>query len=53
MADDTSGKATSILPMGSLYELVLFVLSEIVVLELLKRTGKTFGEARDRHTNLE
>jgi 6-phospho-3-hexuloisomerase len=53
MADDTSGKATSILPMGSLYELVLFVLSEIVVLELLKRTGSTFGEARDRHTNLE
>ena len=53
MADDTSGKVTSILPMGSLYELVLFVLCEIVVLELLKRTGKTFGEARDRHTNLE
>jgi 6-phospho-3-hexuloisomerase len=53
MADDTGGKASSILPMGSLYELVLFVFSEIVVLELLKRTGKNFGEARDRHTNLE
>ena len=53
MADDTEGKASSILPMGSLYELVLFVFSEIVVLELLKRTGKHFGEARDRHTNLE
>jgi 6-phospho-3-hexuloisomerase len=53
MADDTGGKATSILPMGSLYELVLFVFSEIVVLELLKRTGKSFGQARDRHTNLE
>ena len=53
MADDASGQATSILPMGSLYELVLFVLSEIVVLELLQRTGKTFGQARDRHTNLE
>ena len=25
MADDTGGKASSILPMGSLYELVLFV----------------------------
>jgi 6-phospho-3-hexuloisomerase len=53
MADDTGGKATSVLPMGSLYELVLFVFSEIVVLELLKRTGRTFGHARDRHTNLE
>jgi 6-phospho-3-hexuloisomerase len=53
MADDIEGKATSVLPMGSLYELVLFVFSEIVVLELLKRTGRTFGQARDRHTNLE
>jgi 6-phospho-3-hexuloisomerase len=53
MANDTGGKATSVLPMGSLYELVLFVFSEIVVLELLKRTGRTFGQARDRHTNLE
>jgi hypothetical protein len=26
---------------------------EIVVLELLRRTGKTFGAARDGHTNLE
>ena len=53
MADDSGAKATSVLPMGSLYELVLFVFSEIVVLELLKRTGRTFGQARDRHTNLE
>jgi 6-phospho-3-hexuloisomerase len=53
MADDTEGKANSVLPMGSLYELALFVFNEIVVLELLKRTGKTFGQARDRHTNLE
>ena len=53
MADDTGARATSTLPMGSLYELVLFVFSEIVVLELLKRTGKGFGQARDRHTNLE
>jgi 6-phospho-3-hexuloisomerase len=53
MADDTESKATSVLPMGSLYELVLFVFSEIIILELLKRPGKTFGQARDRHTNLE
>jgi 6-phospho-3-hexuloisomerase len=53
MADDSEGKATSVLPMGSLFELVLFVFSELVVLELLKRTGRTFAQARDRHTNLE
>jgi 6-phospho-3-hexuloisomerase len=53
MADDTEGRAKSVLPMGSLYELVLFVFNEIVVLELLKRSGKTFDQARDRHTNLE
>jgi 6-phospho-3-hexuloisomerase len=53
MADDKEGQATSLLPMGSLFELVLFVFSEMVVLELLKRTGRTFGQARDRHTNLE
>jgi 6-phospho-3-hexuloisomerase len=53
MADDRSAKPSSILPMGSLYELAMFVFSEIVVLELLRRTGKSFGAARDRHTNLE
>ena len=26
---------------------------EIIVLELLRRTGKSFGAARDRPTNLE
>jgi len=31
----------------------MFVFGEISVLELLRRTGKSFGEARDRHTNLE
>ena len=50
---DQRAKAASILPMGSLYELAMFALFEIMVLELLTRTGKTFGEARDRHTNLE
>jgi 6-phospho-3-hexuloisomerase len=53
MADDQGGKAASILPMGSLFEFALFALGELVVLELLHRSGKTFGEARDRHTNLE
>ena len=29
------------------------LLFEIIVLELLGRTGKSSGAARDRHTNLE
>jgi 6-phospho-3-hexuloisomerase len=53
MADDRGKKMSSILPMGSLYELAMFVFFETVVLELLRRTGKTLGGARDRHTNLE
>ncbi|HEY5813332.1 MAG TPA: SIS domain-containing protein [Terrimicrobiaceae bacterium] len=53
MADDQKTTASSILPMGSLYELAMFALFEIIVLELLKRTGRTFGAARERHTNLE
>jgi 6-phospho-3-hexuloisomerase len=53
MADDQRIRATSVLPMGSLFELVMFVFGEISVLELLRRTGKSLGEARDRHTNLE
>jgi 6-phospho-3-hexuloisomerase len=53
MANDQGTKTSSILPMGSSYELAMFVIFEIVVLELLRRTGKTLGDARDRHTNLE
>jgi 6-phospho-3-hexuloisomerase len=53
MADDQRTKVPSVLPMGSLFELVMFVFGEISILELLRRTGKSFGEARDRHTNLE
>jgi 6-phospho-3-hexuloisomerase len=53
MADDQGTKTSSILPMGSLYELAMFAFFEIAVLELLRRTGNSFGAARDRHTNLE
>ena len=38
------------LPMARIDVVVLF---EIIVLELLGRTGRSFGAARDRHTNLE
>ncbi len=53
MADDFVAASKSTLTMGSVYELAMFVFSEGIILELLKRTGKTIGEARDRHTNLE
>ena len=39
--------------MGSLYELAMLVVFEIIVWQLLWRTGKSFGAANDRHTNLE
>jgi 6-phospho-3-hexuloisomerase len=53
MADDESTKTSSVLPLSSLYELAMLVLFEIMVSELLQRTGKSFGAARDRHTNLD
>jgi 6-phospho-3-hexuloisomerase len=53
MANDQGAEATSILPMGSLFELATFVFAELLVLEIVRQTGKTIGEARDRHTNLE
>jgi 6-phospho-3-hexuloisomerase len=53
MANDVGAAATSILPMGSLFELAMFLFGELLVLEIVKRTGKTMGEARDHHANLE
>jgi 6-phospho-3-hexuloisomerase len=53
MANDVGSAATSILPMGSLFELAMFYFGELLILEILKQTGKAIGEARDRHTNLE
>ena len=41
MADDQARK--QLWPMGSLYELAMLVLFEIIVLELLRRTGRSFG----------
>ena len=53
MANDTKGVATSILPMGSLFEIVQLIFFDLVVLELQKRTNQSFSEMRERHTNLE
>jgi 6-phospho-3-hexuloisomerase len=52
MADDR-GEAPSILPMGSVYEGVLFVLFEAMVLRLKEMLGVSAEAMRERHTNLE
>ncbi|HET9597068.1 MAG TPA: SIS domain-containing protein [Anaeromyxobacteraceae bacterium] len=52
MADDR-GAATSVLPMGSLYEGALYVLFEVMVLRLRDRLGVGAEAMRARHTNLE
>ena len=51
MARDVGG--SSILPMGSVYEGALFLLFEILVLELKTRLGETSETMRARHTNME
>ncbi|XP_042504209.1 3-hexulose-6-phosphate isomerase [Macadamia integrifolia] len=58
MADDhqpqlQSGNEPQLLPMGSLYEGVMFVLFEMVVFRLAKVLGQTPEAIRSRHTNLE
>jgi 6-phospho-3-hexuloisomerase len=52
MADD-SGPATSVLPMGSLYEGALYVLFELLILSLRERLGISAEAMRANHTNLE
>lgn len=53
MLDDRDGQPASILPMGSQYELCLFVLTELVILELSRHLGITFMEMRARHANIQ
>ena len=53
MARDQGAAATSTLPMGSLYEGALFLLFEIMVLDLKDRLGITPEAMRARHTNME
>ncbi|SNB68212.1 6-phospho-3-hexuloisomerase [Arboricoccus pini] len=52
MASDRDG-ATSVLPMGSLYEGALFLLLEIIVPKLRHRLGVNPATMRANHTNLE
>lgn len=53
MASDQVAGASAVLPMGSLYEGALFVLFEVMVLELCDRLGESAETMRARHTNLE
>jgi 6-phospho-3-hexuloisomerase len=53
MADDQGAKASSVLPMGSLFEGALFVLFEVMVLKLKHRLAIDPEAMRARHTNLE
>jgi 6-phospho-3-hexuloisomerase len=53
MARDQGSTATSILPMGSLFEGAMFLVFELIVLALRDRLGITAADMRARHTNLE
>jgi len=52
MANDQAG-ATSVLPMGSLYEAAQFLFFEMVILHLRDRLGLSAEAMRANHTNLE
>lgn len=52
MADD-QGDKTSVLPMGSLFELSQMLVFELLVLRLREIKGETAATMRARHTNLE
>lgn len=53
MAADQGAAATSVLPMGSLYEALMFLFFEILVLDLRDRMGVSPEAMRANHTNLE
>lgn len=52
MADDRGAKS-SVLPMGSLFELSMMLVFELLVLRLRDLTGENAEAMRARHTNLE
>jgi 6-phospho-3-hexuloisomerase len=52
MANDQAGKL-SVLPMGSLFEVAMMLVFELVVLKLRDRLSETPETMRTRHTNLE
>src|SRR3712207_1866444 len=52
MADDL-GSGTSILPMGTAFEIAQLLFFDLVAILLRDKTGQTPEEMRARHTNLE
>jgi 6-phospho-3-hexuloisomerase len=52
MADDLGG-GTSILPMGTAFEIAQLLFFDLVSIMLRDKTGQTPEEMRARHTNLE
>lgn len=52
MANDQEGPASA-LPMGSLYEAVMFLFFEIIVLELREQKATSAADMRAFHTNME
>jgi 6-phospho-3-hexuloisomerase len=52
MANDMKAK-TSVLPMGTLFEMTQFLFFEFVVMDLKEKLGQTSNDLRKRHTNLE
>jgi 6-phospho-3-hexuloisomerase len=53
MAADQGSQSNSILPMGSLYEALMFLFFELLVLTLRDQLAVTPAAMRARHTNLE
>jgi 6-phospho-3-hexuloisomerase len=51
MADDRESAAA--LPMGSAYEIALFVLVDLITNGIRRRRAESVEELRSRHTNLE
>jgi 6-phospho-3-hexuloisomerase len=51
MADDQG--STAVLPMGSAYEIALFVLVDLITNGVRRRRSESVEELRFRHTNLE
>ena len=51
--DQAEGGATSLLPMGSLFEAAELLFFDLVSIRLRERTGQTPEQMRNRHTNLE
>ena len=53
MADDRGPEKSSVLPMGSVFEGALVLLSEVMVLKLKEMLGASPDAMRSRHTNME